>query len=316
MTPPTLTTTCCGAPTLVTSVVDLLSLLLNGSLILCASHVINLGRITSFRQMCRLERNANKCTIDPALLSSTPFSLTVRLDPPANIFPTTLAPRPPDVEFHTRPPFGNFVPRQPSRGTVQQQRDSISSTSSGGRAGRSSGRGGSGRGPNAFASSSGRSSTDVTKPKKKSIPVEMIPVRRLYCLMGQGGDAADWTSDTKDVTNLIRYFHTQRGRFGDGGNPDKTLLNDAAAHLSSLGPPKHGGPKTPDSITARWNPTKKPIPVPLGGPTPMSLALTSLRRARMPGMFSSKLATRTSSLLPTRQGQEAHYQSDSSLATT
>jgi hypothetical protein len=29
-------------------------------------------------------------------------------------------------------------------------------------------------------------------------------------------------------------------------------LNDAAAHLRSLGPPKHGGPKTPDAIKGRW----------------------------------------------------------------
>ncbi|KAJ7884325.1 hypothetical protein B0H14DRAFT_3857120 [Mycena olivaceomarginata] len=36
------------------------------------------------------------------------------------------------------------------------------------------------------------------------------------------------------------------------GNPDKQLLNDAAAHLRSLGPPKHGGPKTPDAIKGRW----------------------------------------------------------------
>jgi hypothetical protein len=63
---------------------------------------------------------------------------------------------------------------------------------------------------------------------------------RILSCMGRGGDAADWTTDPKDVEILIRYFHAQRGRFGDGGNPDKTLLNDAAAHLGSLGPPKHG----------------------------------------------------------------------------
>ncbi|KAJ7872009.1 hypothetical protein B0H14DRAFT_3567319 [Mycena olivaceomarginata] len=75
--------------------------------------------------------------------------------------------------------------------------------------------------------------------------------------MGRGGDAADWTSDPKDVENLIRYFHTQRSRFGNGGNPDKQLLNDDAAHLRSLGPPKHGGPKTPDAIKGRWTVTRK-----------------------------------------------------------
>jgi hypothetical protein len=53
--------------------------------------------------------------------------------------------------------------------------------------------------------------------------------------MGRGGDTADWTSDPKDVGNLIRYFYTQGSRFGNGGNLDKQLLNDATAHLHSLG---------------------------------------------------------------------------------
>ncbi|KAJ6548884.1 hypothetical protein B0H19DRAFT_1074691 [Mycena capillaripes] len=75
--------------------------------------------------------------------------------------------------------------------------------------------------------------------------------------MARGGEAADWTSDPKDVENLIRYFHTQRSRFGDGGNPDKQLCNDAAAHFRSLGAPKHGGPKTSDSIRSRWTVIRK-----------------------------------------------------------
>ncbi|KAJ7735523.1 hypothetical protein DFH07DRAFT_967142 [Mycena maculata] len=75
--------------------------------------------------------------------------------------------------------------------------------------------------------------------------------------MGRGGEAADWTSDPKDSENLIRFFHRERQRLGDGGNPDKQLLNDAAAHLLSLGAPKHGGPKTPDTIRSRWATLRK-----------------------------------------------------------
>ncbi|KAF7360026.1 hypothetical protein MVEN_00730300 [Mycena venus] len=61
-----------------------------------------------------------------------------------------------------------------------------------------------------------------------------------------------WNNDPKDVENLMCYFHTQRSRFGNGGNPDRQLLNDAATYLRSLGPPKHGGPKTPDAIKGQW----------------------------------------------------------------
>ncbi|KAJ7777911.1 hypothetical protein DFH07DRAFT_950983 [Mycena maculata] len=77
--------------------------------------------------------------------------------------------------------------------------------------------------------------------------------------MGRGGEAADWTSDPKDSENLIRFFHRERQCLGDGVNPDKQLLNDAAVlHACKiLGAPKHGGPKTPDTIRSRWATLRK-----------------------------------------------------------
>ncbi|KAJ6496156.1 hypothetical protein C8R45DRAFT_1131996 [Mycena sanguinolenta] len=75
--------------------------------------------------------------------------------------------------------------------------------------------------------------------------------------MGRGGEAADWTSDPSETTKLVNYFHAQRSRFGNGGNPDKALLNDAATHLASFGRPKRGGPKTASSIATRWAALRK-----------------------------------------------------------
>ncbi|KAJ6447984.1 hypothetical protein C8R45DRAFT_1134634 [Mycena sanguinolenta] len=75
--------------------------------------------------------------------------------------------------------------------------------------------------------------------------------------MGRGGEAANWTSDPSETIKLVNYVHAQRSRSGNGGNPDKALLNDAATHLASFGPPKRGGPKTATSIATRWAALRK-----------------------------------------------------------
>ncbi|KAJ7266950.1 hypothetical protein B0H12DRAFT_1230064 [Mycena haematopus] len=75
--------------------------------------------------------------------------------------------------------------------------------------------------------------------------------------MTRGGDTADWICDPSETTKLVNYFYSQHSRFGYSGNPDKSLLNDAATHLASFGPPKEGGPKTASSIKSRWATLRK-----------------------------------------------------------
>ncbi|KAJ7788570.1 hypothetical protein B0H14DRAFT_3892344 [Mycena olivaceomarginata] len=61
-------------------------------------------------------------------------------------------------------------------------------------------------------------------------------------------DAANWTANPEDLANLLSFLNAQRSRVGEGGNWDKTVLNEAAAHMASLGPPAKGGPKTAAAI--------------------------------------------------------------------
>ncbi|KAJ7502102.1 hypothetical protein B0H11DRAFT_1661708, partial [Mycena galericulata] len=56
---------------------------------------------------------------------------------------------------------------------------------------------------------------------------------------------------------LLEFLHEQRSRAGDGGNFDKTVMNEAAAHMASKWPPKKGGPKTAGSIATKWKATRK-----------------------------------------------------------
>ncbi|KAJ7939255.1 hypothetical protein B0H13DRAFT_2532640 [Mycena leptocephala] len=70
-------------------------------------------------------------------------------------------------------------------------------------------------------------------------------------------DSADWIFDPQDVPNLVSFFHGQRSRIGQGGNWDKTVLNEAAAHMAGLGPPKAGGPKTTSSCNTKWKQLRK-----------------------------------------------------------
>ncbi|KAJ7843190.1 hypothetical protein B0H14DRAFT_3456293 [Mycena olivaceomarginata] len=65
-------------------------------------------------------------------------------------------------------------------------------------------------------------------------------------------DAANWMADPEDIPNLLKFLHAQRSRCGEGGNWDKTVLNEAAAHMLKLGPPAKGGPKTANSIGNKW----------------------------------------------------------------
>jgi hypothetical protein len=66
--------------------------------------------------------------------------------------------------------------------------------------------------------------------------------RRPFSLTMPPKDAANWTTNPEDITNLLAFFHTQR----------RTVLNEAAAHMASLGPPAKGGPKTATAIATKW----------------------------------------------------------------
>ncbi|KAK7016503.1 hypothetical protein R3P38DRAFT_3275786 [Favolaschia claudopus] len=68
---------------------------------------------------------------------------------------------------------------------------------------------------------------------------------------------ANWTADPNDIKNLLQFFYDNRSRAGEGGNWDKTLLNEAAVYMASLGEPKKGGPKTPQSIETKWREIRK-----------------------------------------------------------
>ncbi|KAJ7231238.1 hypothetical protein C8J57DRAFT_1251316 [Mycena rebaudengoi] len=70
-------------------------------------------------------------------------------------------------------------------------------------------------------------------------------------------DAANWTTNPEDITNLLAFFHRQRSRVGEGGNWDKTVLNEAATYMAGLGPPAKGGPKTAAAIATKWGQIRK-----------------------------------------------------------
>ncbi|KAF7358198.1 Myb-like domain-containing protein [Mycena venus] len=70
-------------------------------------------------------------------------------------------------------------------------------------------------------------------------------------------DAANWTANPADITKLLAFLHGQRSRVGEGGNWDKTVLNEVAAHMASLGPPAKGGPKTATAIGTKWGQIRK-----------------------------------------------------------
>ncbi|KAK6984453.1 hypothetical protein R3P38DRAFT_3332815 [Favolaschia claudopus] len=70
-------------------------------------------------------------------------------------------------------------------------------------------------------------------------------------------DAANWTANPADLTNLLQCLWEKRSRIGDGGNWDQTVLNEAAVYMASLGPPEKGGPKTANSIDGKWKAVRK-----------------------------------------------------------
>ena len=49
--------------------------------------------------------------------------------------------------------------------------------------------------------------------------------RRLFKPKMPPKDAANWTTNPQDLTNLLAFFQAQRSRVGEGGNWDKTVLN-------------------------------------------------------------------------------------------
>ncbi|KAJ6601683.1 hypothetical protein B0H10DRAFT_2196129 [Mycena sp. CBHHK59/15] len=70
-------------------------------------------------------------------------------------------------------------------------------------------------------------------------------------------EPADWASNPEDLTHVLDFLHEQRSRVGDGGNFDKTVMNEAAAHMASNWPPKKGGPKTAGSTATKWKVMRK-----------------------------------------------------------
>ncbi|KAJ6631073.1 hypothetical protein B0H10DRAFT_2207457 [Mycena sp. CBHHK59/15] len=57
-------------------------------------------------------------------------------------------------------------------------------------------------------------------------------------------ESADWTTNPEDLTHLLEILHDKKGRIGDGGNFDKTAMNETAVKMATKWPPKKGGPKT------------------------------------------------------------------------
>ncbi|KAJ7816996.1 hypothetical protein B0H13DRAFT_2380006 [Mycena leptocephala] len=51
--------------------------------------------------------------------------------------------------------------------------------------------------------------------------------------MVPGKESADWTTNPEDLTHLLDFLYEQRSRIGDGGNWDKMVINEAAAHMAS-----------------------------------------------------------------------------------
>ncbi|KAJ6609508.1 hypothetical protein B0H10DRAFT_1954517 [Mycena sp. CBHHK59/15] len=60
--------------------------------------------------------------------------------------------------------------------------------------------------------------------------------------MGCGG--ANWVADPLDVERLVDFLYERRSRVGQGGNFDDTVMNEAAVHMASFGPPKKGDVKS------------------------------------------------------------------------
>ncbi|KAJ7703908.1 hypothetical protein B0H17DRAFT_1126948 [Mycena rosella] len=75
--------------------------------------------------------------------------------------------------------------------------------------------------------------------------------------MAPGKGSADWATYPEDLTHLLDFLYKQRSHIGDVGNWDKTVMNEAAAHMASNWPPKKGGPKTANSIATKWKGTRK-----------------------------------------------------------
>ncbi|KAJ7188843.1 hypothetical protein C8R46DRAFT_878223, partial [Mycena filopes] len=69
--------------------------------------------------------------------------------------------------------------------------------------------------------------------------------------------SADWVSNPEDTTNVLDFLKDNASRAGQGGNFDKTVFNEAAAHMAKNHPPVKGGPKTAKSIMTKWKALRK-----------------------------------------------------------
>ncbi|KAJ7887825.1 hypothetical protein B0H14DRAFT_3719427 [Mycena olivaceomarginata] len=75
--------------------------------------------------------------------------------------------------------------------------------------------------------------------------------------LGDKFDGLRHTANPEDLANLLPFLDAQRSRVGEGGNWDRTVLNEAAAHMASLRPPAKGGPKTAAGIAPKWGQIRK-----------------------------------------------------------
>ncbi|KAJ7758197.1 hypothetical protein DFH07DRAFT_772662 [Mycena maculata] len=65
-------------------------------------------------------------------------------------------------------------------------------------------------------------------------------------------ESADWTTNPEDLTHLLEILHDKEGRIGDGGNFDKSVMNETAVEMATKWPPKKGGPQTAKACTTKW----------------------------------------------------------------
>ncbi|KAF7322354.1 hypothetical protein HMN09_00013100 [Mycena chlorophos] len=70
--------------------------------------------------------------------------------------------------------------------------------------------------------------------------------------MPKGPMHCNWVADPQDRRRLVLFMYQHRARLGEGGNPDKALLQDCVAFFESCGPPLEGAPKTAASCLGQW----------------------------------------------------------------
>ncbi|KAJ6609509.1 hypothetical protein B0H10DRAFT_2193813 [Mycena sp. CBHHK59/15] len=73
-------------------------------------------------------------------------------------------------------------------------------------------------------------------------------------------NTADWTTHPEDFTHALQFLHDQKSHVGNGGNFDKTIMNEAAVYMAENWPPQASGLKTANSIMTKWKAKQKRYP--------------------------------------------------------